>query len=951
MKPRHKYVRYDETDEVYFGCAKVICAEWDYIEKRRASQTAAELEQAASAGKTGHASPRSGSSGGFWASLARIFSPLMRGKQNRPSAQSQIGSNCSQRLPPSNLCGIALSGGGIRSASFCLGVLQALSYAGWLKKLDYLSTVSGGGYIGGTLSWLLHRQWIGPHGEEITFGLDRKNFPFGSYPMVGSESKSEEGDKASWDVYKGRMLKYVRQHASYLTQGERINVISICAVALRNALVGLLVYGGLLVVLFYLFWPILFDSIAPGEAGQEWKIWHFDWFPNNANFAQGITIWLSLFFLLAAATYPALTLLPKKMSTGYLMRYFLERVMGGALAIMVCLTVVGLVPFVYKWIDEAGRSKHETVAIMTLSGTAGTLGEVSLAGKLTQSVGPRLADGRVKTCTENTPTSADSNAACGDKKNSEPSAWNLGSLIENTAFLVGGLSTILGAIASLLAFRQEEKRKKTVPPGILVALASFGLIFGVLLLAYHFATWLHCNLDDWRSKVGIVFLYFFLIRLTNLNYLSIHRFYRDRLMETFAPDLPDAIDVNGPVPGVAKSADWTTLHEMLNEHGEAGELGPYHIINANIVLVSSKIPKFRERGGDNFILTPKYCGSNATGWCETKGSPYDDMTLPTAIAISGAAINSNAGPAGTGVTRTPWLSFLMGIFNLRFGYWVDNPAPNRDRLDRLAKELGRALHAQPPVRAGEGPASYSLREFWHSLFVVYRWPLNQIYMMLQGMLSLSLCAGPNKPNAFYPGLFEVYLRKNLDERSRMVQLSDGGHFENFGLYELVRRRLKLIIVCDGSADPVYGFDDLANAMEKVRADFGAIVSWHCTDLETLTPKSVIEAAKETDKRMTYADQGYLMGKIRYADDSEGTLLFLTTTFFKELSADLYSYRKNHNEFPDQPTSDQFFDERQFEAYRELGFQTAHAMMCDEKVRVNNDVESTLGIPQVEWREK
>ena len=51
-----------------------------------------------------------------------------------------------------NLVGVALSGGGIRSATLGLGVLEGLKSIGLLKKIDYLSTVSGGGYIGAWLS-------------------------------------------------------------------------------------------------------------------------------------------------------------------------------------------------------------------------------------------------------------------------------------------------------------------------------------------------------------------------------------------------------------------------------------------------------------------------------------------------------------------------------------------------------------------------------------------------------------------------------------------------------------------------------------------------------------------------------------------------------------------------------------------------------------------------------
>lgn len=960
----YQYLPYDPKDETYFGCGKVVHAEWDYIYKRRASQAAAETEQ--DNGDTRIVDlviPENDGHGGLWMRVFRVLTQVKHKNHVQPQPENE--SKHAKQPPPPDQSGIALSGGGIRSASFCLGVLQALAYAGWFKKLDYMSTVSGGGYIGGSISWLLHRKWTDDHGKVIPYGLDRKNFPYGSYPMMGMEDKREEGKAAGWDVYKGRMLRHLRQHARYLTPGDGINIMSLLAVVLRNTLFSLFVYGGLLVVLFALAWPFLFYPVM-GAWGLESIRSHLVWFPTEANRALGMAIALALGLLFAAIVYVILTsLLPKEMSTGYRLRYFYERWMGRMLTLAIILIAIGCVPVVHCWLEEAGHNKAET-STLKFSSQGVALGEVTFAGKLKQSEGHPLAEGELKVTTQNSKTgnvSVNGNiTTVGDEKSAQKSDWSLPIFKNNMVAFVGGISTLLGAISSIWAFVQEGRKKKRIPTSIFVAIASFGLIFGVLLLTYHFAALLRAEaiasgpleytlafptdmlrgLGVWG---GVGILLFFFLRIPNLNYHSLHRYYRDRLMETFTPDLPDAIHVNGPVPGASKSADYIHLYNILNEQGGAGELGPYHIINANIVLVSSDIPKFRGRGGDNFILTPRYCGSNATGWCETRRSPYEDMTLPTAIAISGAAVNSNTGSGGDGMTRSPWLSFLMGFFNIRLGYWANNPTPRKERLRRIAKELARPLKVLPE-RNEEKALPYTLRITWHGLFVVCRWPLNQLKMLFHGILSLPLCAGRNTPNAFYPGLFEMYLRKNLDENSRMVQLSDGGHFENLGLYELIRRRLKLIIVCDGSADPNYGFEDLANAMEKVRADFGAIINLHCPDMETLTPKSVIETGDETGKRVTYAEQGYLMATITYNDRTEGTLLFLTTTFFKELSSDLYAYRKAHDEFPDQSTSDQFFDEKQFEAYRELGFQTAHRMMGDDEIVANADVQRILGQPHM-----
>ena len=314
-------------------------------------------------------------------------------------------------------------------------------------------------------------------------------------------------------------------------------------------------------------------------------------------------------------------------------------------------------------------------------------------------------------------------------------------------------------------------------------------------------------------------------------------------------------------------------------------------------MVASQHPRYRPRGGDNFILSPLFCGSRATGWKQTDRSPGNGFTLATAMAISGAAVNPNAGPGGEGVTRQPVLSVLMGLLNLRLGYWAGNPK----------KALLEPSH-------GQGAS----------------WV---------------------KPNLVYPGMFESFGRINLNEYARYSLLTDGGHFENLGLYELVRRRLKLIVVCDATADPDFKFTDLANAVQKVRADFGAIIDIDSEQLAELVPgppdkshkaegtgsgESVSTVAKT-------ASRGYLMVPIRYSlrvgqdPNSErevGTLILLKATFFKGLPADLHSYRRDHPEFPNQGTTDQFFDEKQFDAYRELGYKTAYQMLSELAVRAS-----------------
>jgi hypothetical protein len=340
----------------------------------------------------------------------------------------------------------------------------------------------------------------------------------------------------------------------------------------------------------------------------------------------------------------------------------------------------------------------------------------------------------------------------------------------------------------------------------------------------------------------------------DLNLTTIHRFYRDRLMEAFLPDVDQALrDKSAP----AWKADAATLSSMCDPDRP---VGPYHIINTNLVLTKSNERTYRIRGGDSFTLSPLYCGSNATGWQPTRAYMGDELTLPTAMAISGAAANPWAASGGIGVTRNPLVGMLMALMNLRLGFWVPNPNGDTRRWRRSRSKSFRANH-------------------------------------------------------FEPGLREV-IGLNLRETSPTCLLSDGGHFENLGVYELIRRRLRLILVCDGTADPDYAFADLQNALARIAPDFGARVEFdQQTTLQCFMPS--IDAVYPRNARLS--ESAYAIAQIIYSDGRTGHLVYLTTALCRGLRLRLLGYKGAHPDFPDQSTGDQFFDEEQFEAYRELGY--------------------------------
>ncbi|HJP33077.1 MAG TPA: hypothetical protein QGF95_21235 [Candidatus Latescibacteria bacterium] len=186
-----------------------------------------------------------------------------------------------------------------------------------------------------------------------------------------------------------------------------------------------------------------------------------------------------------------------------------------------------------------------------------------------------------------------------------------------------------------------------------------------------------------------------------------------------------------------------------------------------------------------------------------------------------------------------------------------------------------------------------------------------------------------RPNYIVPGLRGV-LGLGLNEEKRAVELTDGGHFENLGIYELVRRQAKLIIVSDGACDFEFGFGDLANATERVRADFGAEIRFDNDryGLEGLIPGSAGEGTQAEKYKL--AQRGFAVGTITYRDADPGTLLYIKSTLTPGLSPDLYGYRSANPTFPDQTTADQWFDEAQFEAYRELGEQLGEQLLAENE---------------------
>ncbi len=296
------------------------------------------------------------------------------------------------------------------------------------------------------------------------------------------------------------------------------------------------------------------------------------------------------------------------------------------------------------------------------------------------------------------------------------------------------------------------------------------------------------------------------------------------------------------------------------EQAFAGEIAPcrypphrlLHVVNTALNLVGGDNLAWQQRKAESFSVSPLHSGCYRVGYRRSRDYGGEDgISLGTAIAISGAAASSNMGYYST----SPVLSLVMTLFNVRLGWWLGNPGPaGADTYRRMS-------------------------------------PMYSVIPVIEEAFGLT------------------------DDKNDYVYLTDGGHFENLALYEMVLRRCRTIIVSDGGCDGDYSFNDLGNALRKIRIDLGVPVEF--------ADVPIYAAAAPADGKR----QGcyWAIGKIRYtcvdqgSAAQDGVLIYIKPAVYGEGEPrDVLQYKQAHPAFPHESTADQFFDEPQFESYRMLG---------------------------------
>jgi hypothetical protein len=277
---------------------------------------------------------------------------------------------------------------------------------------------------------------------------------------------------------------------------------------------------------------------------------------------------------------------------------------------------------------------------------------------------------------------------------------------------------------------------------------------------------------------------------------------------------------------------------------------PLPVINTTLNLVMSEEKlAWQQRKSESFSMTPFYCGNFHEGY--RRSTEYGG---PEGISLGTAiTISGAAANPNMGYYSSTAIEFLMALFNVRLGAWLGN-----------TNERGNAT---------------------------YRFP------------------GPRQ--AILPLIAELFGLTSA--KSRYINLSDGGHFDNLGLYEMVLRRCRYIFVSDVGQDPLCTFEELGNAIRKIRIDFGIPIAFE---------KKILILPRSEKEMGLYCATAYICYKEADGlDVQDGQLVYIKPALTgrgEPIPYDIYSYAQAVQAFPHESTADQWFSESQFESYRALG---------------------------------
>ncbi|MEA2151448.1 MAG: hypothetical protein QOD69_3278 [Solirubrobacteraceae bacterium] len=672
-------------------------------------------------------------------------------------------------VEPIGATGICCSGGGIRSAAYNLGALQALQRQRRLQRAHYLAAVSGGSYIAAAYC-MLAKTWkecdAGSRAEDSNPELLKRMLPF-------APGSPEE--------------QYVRNRSSYLAPDGSAKIY-LGARLLLGLLINLLFLGLPLVALTILAAVAVYVPYYGGDLQP----------PPAAWLIPGATV---LVAILAASA--CVLRRPPNDGIRRASEIWCSRLLvGGALAALLTLVLPALAG---ADVGVFGASRGTVAQATGGSGVAGLV--AGLVACLREVSTPRRAV-------------ADVGRARGWLARLAPPMRR--AVVHGAAAVAGPLLLLTTAVATLaIAVKYEAS-----------------------------------NGSQWLELRAAVLLAVFcvLYRVADLTSWSLHPFYKRRLCTAFAlkrilPEDDTRTERRTAVAqdardGIAVERDFNTLVPLSQT---ALCDGPTLIVcaAANISDPGATPPGRRVT---SFTFSAETIGGPLVGALETTkfeerldGEHWGrDLTLPAAVAMSGAAISPSSGKTGSRA-----LTFLLTLANMRLGVWVPNP--------RWVAGSGRRQRRR-----------YKRPRPW--------------YLVL-----------------------ELLGRNRLD--ARYLYVSDGGHYENLGLVELLRRGCTRIYCFDASGGQT--FSALGDAVALARSELGVEIE--------IDPQRLMSTGDPLA-----AEANAVTARFRYASGEEGILVYARNVVVPDAPWDVRAHQLADPRFPNDSTVDQLYTDQKFESYRALG---------------------------------
>lgn len=890
----------------------------------------------------------------------------------------------------SPLVGLAFSGGGIRSATFNLGVLEHLREKGLLEKVDFLSTVSGGGYIGAWLAANIknHGGWLKPGADWSASIRHLRRYSNYLSPHVGFFSAD------TWT-----MLTVWLRNAILIQLCVALTIAAVMLVPrlTRYAFISWPTLGpwrGITFALFLLSVAGIAANLLRMQRDQASILRANAWprYTAGAAVAALLTWWtgaqFAWFTITPVAPLPAMACALFAVLTGFLLVPGAARVLKQVevhynqgwtqtlvvLPMMVCAFFVASILFDFAFDSElAGQSYGHLLAtawsywtfpltfvfssllllglvsvrsgnplywawgVLAPMGAMGVLYALLCGIQLILSTwtivpGSALASSFhalvwgppmvlfAFSLTVVLFIGLLGRASAEDRREwwSRLGAWLciygigwllicvpaiyaplwLGMLAEaHSGFTIpaaGGwlVTTIGGLLAGNAAGTSGQERNgakstamemlaKTAPflfvAGVLVQVAAMNHLFLLHLntglpasvkefVHAYWGPWADVTMSSTLIFLGLVTLALvILVWRVDINEFSLNAFYRNRLVRCYlGATNPHRYPQN--FTGFDLKDD-PPLDWLRREHGYTG---PLPIVNCALNLGSTSDLDMHTRHSASFVLTPLFCGSHRPDvryypTAPKKGVQGQEPYAGDGVPTLGQAISVSGAAASPnmGFHTSPVVAFLLTVFNVRLGWWFPRPA-------------GPAVNRPAP---------------WFSL----RYLVKELF-------------------------------GSAGEESNFLMVSDGGHFENLAVYELVRRECDVIICGDGECDPEMHFGSLATVIRMCETDHGARIEVNVDSLKR-------------DAATGLSHSHCAVGRIRYRSGKQGTLIYLKSSVTGDEPTDVQQYRSEHQAFPHESTGDQFFAEDQFESYRKLGYHVTESAL--REVTLDEDLRAPL----------